>query len=95
MQLRKAYFKQLEEISSLKEQISLKDKRIRQLEEEISVLKLPIAREINVQDQSECWTSEKANATKICFEYHYQDRVIKMGNIFMAELILFKDVQEM
>nr|XP_022307279.1 coronin-2B-like isoform X2 [Crassostrea virginica] len=53
-ELRKAYFKQLEEISSLKEQISLKDKRIRQLEEEISVLKLPIAREINVQDQSEC-----------------------------------------
>ncbi|KAK3094694.1 hypothetical protein FSP39_005010 [Pinctada imbricata] len=40
-ELRKAYFRQLEEINSLKEQISLKDKRIRQLEQELSILKLP------------------------------------------------------
>ncbi|CAI9735755.1 coronin-2B isoform X15 [Octopus vulgaris] len=33
--LRKAYFQQVEEIKSLKEQMSMKDKRIRQLEEEI------------------------------------------------------------
>ncbi|CAI9735756.1 coronin-2B isoform X11 [Octopus vulgaris] len=34
-ELRKAYFQQVEEIKSLKEQMSMKDKRIRQLEEEI------------------------------------------------------------
>ncbi|XP_064645556.1 serine/arginine repetitive matrix protein 2-like isoform X4 [Lineus longissimus] len=38
-ELRKAYFRQLEEIHSLKEQIMLKDKRIRQLEEELNDLK--------------------------------------------------------
>jgi len=37
--LRKAYFRQLEEIRSLKEQISMKDKRIRQLEDEVKVLR--------------------------------------------------------
>ncbi len=39
LQLRKAYFRQVEEIRSLKEQISLKDKRIRQLEEELQSLR--------------------------------------------------------
>ncbi|XP_065937452.1 coronin-2B isoform X2 [Magallana gigas] len=53
-ELRKAYFKQLEEIGSLKEQISLKDKRIRQLEEEISMLKLPVAGAESGEGQSEC-----------------------------------------
>ena len=38
-QLRKAYFRQLEEINSLKEQINYKDKRIRQLEEELKLLR--------------------------------------------------------
>lgn len=38
-QLRKAYFQQVEEIKSLKEQVSVKDKRIRQLEEEVSSLR--------------------------------------------------------
>jgi len=38
-ELRKAYFRQLEEINSLKDQLSLKDKRIRQLEEELRLLK--------------------------------------------------------
>lgn len=57
-QLRKAYFKQLEEIGSLKEQISLKDKRIRQLEEEISMLKLPVAGAESGEGQSECWVSK-------------------------------------
>ena len=38
-QLRKAYFRQLEEINSLKEQIGFKDKRIRQLEEELKLLR--------------------------------------------------------
>ncbi|XP_069102262.1 coronin-2B-like isoform X2 [Argopecten irradians] len=40
-ELRKAYFNQMEEIKSLKEQISLKDKRIRLLEEEMATLKTP------------------------------------------------------
>jgi hypothetical protein len=40
-QLRKAYFRQVEEIKSLKEQIGLKDKRIRQLESEIQILRTP------------------------------------------------------
>ncbi|XP_062619419.1 coronin-2B-like isoform X5 [Saccostrea cucullata] len=53
-ELRKAYFKQLEEIYSLKEQISLKDKRIRQLEEEISMLKLPVTRDDTGPGQSDC-----------------------------------------
>ncbi|XP_021361493.1 coronin-2B-like isoform X3 [Mizuhopecten yessoensis] len=39
--LRKAYFSQMEEIKSLKEQITLKDKRIRLLEEEIATMKKP------------------------------------------------------
>jgi coronin-2 len=38
-ELRKAYFLQLEEIKSLKQQVSVKDKRIRQLEEELSQLR--------------------------------------------------------
>ena len=38
-QLKKAYFRQLEEIRSLKEQVTLKDKRIRLLESELSTLK--------------------------------------------------------
>lgn len=38
-QLRKAYFRQVEEIKALREQISLKDKRIRQLETEVSQLR--------------------------------------------------------
>ncbi|XP_076438878.1 coronin-1A-like isoform X3 [Babylonia areolata] len=38
-ELKKAYFRQVEEISSLKEQLSLKDKRIRQLETELSMLR--------------------------------------------------------
>ena len=37
--LRKAYFRQVEEIRALKEQLSLKDKRIRQLEDEITILR--------------------------------------------------------
>ncbi|KAJ8305170.1 hypothetical protein KUTeg_017282 [Tegillarca granosa] len=41
MELRTAYFKQVEEIQSLKEQLSLKDKRIRQLEEELDLIRLP------------------------------------------------------
>ncbi|XP_056004095.1 coronin-2B-like isoform X2 [Ostrea edulis] len=53
-ELRKAYFKQLEEITSLKEQISLKDKRIRQLEEEISMLKIPVTRDDVGPDHSDC-----------------------------------------
>lgn len=60
-QLRKAYFKQLEEIGSLKEQISLKDKRIRQLEEEISMLKLPVAGGESGEGQSECWVRKNQN----------------------------------
>lgn len=40
-ELRKAYFSQMEEIKSLKEQITLKDKRIRLLEEEMTTLKTP------------------------------------------------------
>lgn len=39
IELRKAYFQQVEEIKSLKEQVSVKDKRIRQLEEEVSSLR--------------------------------------------------------
>ncbi|XP_025083235.1 coronin-2B-like isoform X3 [Pomacea canaliculata] len=38
-ELKKAYFRQLEEINSLKEQVALKDKRIRQLEAELVSLK--------------------------------------------------------
>ncbi|CAH1789437.1 unnamed protein product [Owenia fusiformis] len=38
-ELRKAYFRQLEEIRSLKEHLGLKDKRIRQLEDELRSLK--------------------------------------------------------
>jgi cell division protein FtsL len=41
LQLQKAYFQQSEEIKSLKEQIKLKDKRIRQLEDELSILRTP------------------------------------------------------
>ncbi|XP_064595737.1 coronin-2B-like isoform X2 [Liolophura sinensis] len=37
--LKKAYFRQVEEIRSLKEQLSVKDKRIRQLEEELTLIK--------------------------------------------------------
>ena len=37
-QLRKAYFRQVDEIRSLKERLSLKDKRIWQLEEELRLL---------------------------------------------------------
>lgn len=37
--LRKAYFQQVDEIKSLKEQVSVKDKRIRQLEEEVTSLR--------------------------------------------------------
>ena len=48
-QLRKAYFQQLEEIRSLKEQIGMKDKRIRQLEEEVNTL-----REMTGLDESTC-----------------------------------------
>lgn len=40
-ELQKAYFQQSEEIKSLKEQIKLKDKRIRQLEEELTILRTP------------------------------------------------------
>ena len=50
-QLRKAYFRQVEEIRSLKEQIGLKDKRIRQLEDEVVVLRRP---GIKTQGESEC-----------------------------------------
>ena len=39
VQLKKAYFRQLEEIRSLKEQVALKDKRIRLLESELNSLK--------------------------------------------------------
>ena len=45
-QLRKAYFRQLEEIESLKQQITYKDKRIRQLEEELQMLRLPDSPEL-------------------------------------------------
>lgn len=38
-ELRKAYFQQVDEIKSLKEQVSVKDKRIRQLEEEVTSLR--------------------------------------------------------
>ncbi|XP_074661176.1 coronin-6-like isoform X2 [Tubulanus polymorphus] len=38
-ELRKAYFRQLEEMRCLREQVSLKDKRIHQLEDEIKILK--------------------------------------------------------
>ncbi|KAL5020000.1 hypothetical protein ScPMuIL_002892 [Solemya velum] len=38
-ELKKAFFQQLEEIKSLKEQLSLKDHRIRQLEEEMLILR--------------------------------------------------------
>ena len=41
VELQKAYFQQSEEIKSLKEQIKLKDKRIRQLEDELSILRTP------------------------------------------------------
>ncbi|CAG2238697.1 CORO2 [Mytilus edulis] len=39
--LQKAYFQQSEEIKSLKEQVKLKDKRIRQLEDELKILRTP------------------------------------------------------
>lgn len=39
LQLRKAYFQQVQEIKALKEQLALKDKRIRQLEDEVSKLR--------------------------------------------------------
>ncbi len=52
-QLRKAYFRQVEEIKSLKEQICLKDKRIRQLEEEVNVM-----REQRAMEESTCWEGE-------------------------------------
>ena len=39
VQLKMAYFRQLEEIRSLKEQVALKDKRIRLLESELNSLK--------------------------------------------------------
>lgn len=38
-QLRKAYFQQVQEIKALKEQVALKDKRIRQLEDEVNTLR--------------------------------------------------------
>ncbi|CAG2232986.1 CORO2 [Mytilus edulis] len=40
-ELQKAYFQQSEEIKSLKEQVKLKDKRIRQLEDELKILRTP------------------------------------------------------
>ncbi|KAK7096473.1 hypothetical protein V1264_005768 [Littorina saxatilis] len=48
-ELKKAYFRQLEEIRSLKEQVVLKDKRIRQLEMEVVALK-----ETDLQPGSNC-----------------------------------------
>ena len=39
LQLRRAYFSAIEEVKALKEQIGLKDKRIRQLEDEMKILK--------------------------------------------------------
>lgn len=39
LQLRKAYVEQVEEIESLKEQLSQKDKRIVQLEDEVKMLR--------------------------------------------------------
>ena len=47
LQLRKAYFRQLEEIKSLKQQITVKDKRIRQLEEELGSLRTDVPGESN------------------------------------------------
>ncbi|XP_063437988.1 coronin-6-like [Mytilus trossulus] len=41
VELQKAYFQQSEEIKSLKEQVKLKDKRIRQLEDELKILRTP------------------------------------------------------
>ena len=46
-QLRKAYFQQAQEIKALKEQLALKDKRIRQLEDEANLLKKSGADESN------------------------------------------------
>ena len=51
LQLRKAYFRQVEEIHSLKEQIALKDKRIRQLEDEVVLLRRC---GIKTEGESEC-----------------------------------------
>lgn len=39
----------------------MKDKRIRQLEEEISMLKLPVAGGESGEGQSECWVSKNQN----------------------------------
>lgn len=50
-ELRKAYFRQVEEINSLREQISLKDKRIRQLEDEVTLLRKC---GIKTQGESDC-----------------------------------------
>ncbi|KAL4216781.1 hypothetical protein ACF0H5_024504 [Mactra antiquata] len=47
-ELRKAYFQQVKEINALKEQLSLKDKRIRQLEDEVNTLRKP------AQGESDC-----------------------------------------
>ena len=51
LQLRKAYFRQVEEIKSLREQIGLKDKRIRQLEDEVVLLRKC---GIKTQGESDC-----------------------------------------
>lgn len=57
-QLRKAYFRQLEEIKSLKQQLTLKDKRIRQLEEELKTNKNGCNGQADEHEQyseSSCW----------------------------------------
>ncbi|XP_060605093.1 coronin-1B-like isoform X3 [Ruditapes philippinarum] len=46
-ELRKAYFQQAQEIKALKEQLALKDKRIRQLEDEANLLKKSANEESN------------------------------------------------
>lgn len=50
-ELRKAYFRQVEEIKSLREQIGLKDKRIRQLEDEVTLLR---SGGIKTRGESDC-----------------------------------------
>ena len=54
LQLRKAYFRQVEEISALKEQLALKDKRINQLEDEVTILRKGGSSTSTKQGESDC-----------------------------------------
>ncbi|KAH9509688.1 Coronin-2A [Bulinus truncatus] len=49
-ELKKAYFKQLDEIKNLQEQLQLKDKRIQQLEAELALMKCSIERRKKKKD---------------------------------------------